>query len=77
MIFCQLECTWHWFSDRLTYKGQFIIRGGRPGANMGRAIVFHASTKGRVKQFGACHKGVAIIFYAKLLGSRSQSRIPL
>ena len=24
---------------------------------MGRAIVFHASAKGRVKQFGACHKG--------------------
>ena len=31
------------------------IRGGRAGANMGRAMVFHASTKGRVKQFGACH----------------------
>ena len=29
--------------------------GGRAGANMGRAMVFHASTKGWVKQFGACH----------------------
>ena len=28
---------------------------GRAGANMWRAMVFHASTKGRVKQFGACH----------------------
>jgi len=44
---------------------------------MRRAMVFHASTKGRVKQFGACHYGGAIIFYAKMLGSRSQSTIPL
>ena len=29
--------------------------GGEAGANMGRAMVFHAITKGRVKQFGACH----------------------
>ena len=31
------------------------LEGGRAGANMGRAMVFHASSKGRVKQFGACH----------------------
>ena len=50
---------------------------------MGRATDFHASSKGRAKQFGACHLGGGgggggvIIFYAKLLGSRSQSRILL
>ena len=49
----------------------------RAGANMGRATDFHASSKGRAKQFGACHLGGVIIFYAKLLGSRSQSRILL
>ena len=31
------------------------LEGGRAGANIGRAMVFHASTKERVKQFGACH----------------------
>ena len=35
--------------------GQKFEGGGRAGAKMGRAMVFHASTKGRVKQFGACH----------------------
>ena len=35
------------------FKGKAL--GTRLGANMGRAMVFHASTKGRVKQFGACH----------------------
>ena len=38
--------------------GQKLEGGGGEtwaGANMGRAMVFHASTKGRAKQFGACH----------------------
>ena len=43
-----------YFLSRLLGTGQ-KLEGGRAGANMGRAMVFHASTKGRVKQFGACH----------------------
>ena len=33
------------------------LEGGRAGANMGRATDFHVSSKGRAKQFGACHLG--------------------
>ena len=46
-----------YFLARLLGTGQKLEGGGgaRAGANMGRAMVFHASTKGRVKQFGACH----------------------
>ena len=42
-------------STRALGTGHKLGGGGRAGANMGRAIVFHASTKGRVDRFGACH----------------------
>ena len=42
--------------------------GGGAGANMGRATDFHASSKGRAKQFGACHLGGGHYFLCKVAG---------
>ena len=44
------------------------LEGGRAGANMGRATDFHASSKGRAKQFGACHLGGGHYFLCKVAG---------
>ena len=43
--------------NRILGTGHKLGAGGRAGANMGRATDFNASSKGRAKQFGACHLG--------------------
>ena len=54
-----------------TNLGTGQIRGGRAGANMGRAMVFHASTKGRVKQ---AQKGGPLSFMQRCWGQNEAER---